>query len=106
MAHVTAAPVERTLALDGGGSEKLRDVGRRIELVDNDVHEARDLEAESYSQATETTVAGLARRLERLEQSNEALRRENAILRGQRPPDPPRPPRHRGPSGEATGDTF
>uniref|UniRef100_A0AAV1TXK7 Uncharacterized protein n=1 Tax=Peronospora matthiolae TaxID=2874970 RepID=A0AAV1TXK7_9STRA len=96
---------------------QLRDVGRRVKFVENDVHQARDLaaEADGRSLATETTVTGFSRRLERLEKLNEALRRKNAILRGQRPPDPPRPPRHRGSryappkhpsaSGEATGDT-
>uniref|UniRef100_A0AAV1VIS4 Uncharacterized protein n=1 Tax=Peronospora matthiolae TaxID=2874970 RepID=A0AAV1VIS4_9STRA len=103
---MTYAPVEGELALVKEVAEQLRDVNK-----------ARDLsvEAESRSLATETAVAGFARRLEpRFKQSNEPLRSDNAILRGQRLPDPSRPPRHQGPryappihsnaSGEDTGD--
>uniref|UniRef100_A0AAV1TFI8 Uncharacterized protein n=1 Tax=Peronospora matthiolae TaxID=2874970 RepID=A0AAV1TFI8_9STRA len=94
---MTAAPVEGELAMVGEVAEQLRDVRRHVDFFDNDVHQARDLarEADSRSLATETTVAGFARWLERLEQSNEALRRETATLRGHHPPDPQRPPRHR-----------
>ena len=83
-ARVTAAPVERALALVGGVAEGLRDVGRRIDFVDNDVHKARGLaaEADSRSLATETTVAGDARRLERFEQSNEGASARGRDLEG------------------------
>ena len=44
---MTAATVERALALVGGVAEGLRDVGRRVDFIDNDVHEVRDLAAEA-----------------------------------------------------------
>uniref|UniRef100_A0AAV1UZN8 Uncharacterized protein n=1 Tax=Peronospora matthiolae TaxID=2874970 RepID=A0AAV1UZN8_9STRA len=59
---MTAAPVEGAHALVGEVAEQLRDLKRRVNFVDNDVHQARDLaaEADSRSLVTETIVAGFA----------------------------------------------
>ena len=54
--------------LTGAIAERLRNVGRRIAFVDNDIHEVRDLVAEAERRA-DATVRGVDRRLEQLEQS-------------------------------------
>ena len=59
-------------------ADRLKAVGSQTILVDHDVSQDRDAVevAESLAKETSTAVAGLAHRLEQLEQSNSTLRRE------------------------------
>lgn len=64
-------------------------------FVYHDASQAREL-AEAVAEEAPSAIAGFAQRLERLEQSNAALRQDSAMLRGLLQPDPLRPPCHRG----------
>ena len=79
--------------------EKLRAVDRRMTFVDHDTSQAREVAeaAESLAEEAFYAIAGFAQRLERLERSDAALRRDNAEVRGLHHLDPPRPPRYRNP---------
>ena len=72
---MTEVTMERVPVLAREIAERLRDVGHRVDFVDHDIQEVRDLEVEAESRVdtTEATVSGVSRRLERLEQSNEVL---------------------------------
>ena len=73
-----------------------------MDFVDHDVYKLCNI-AEGTIKITESVseaTIGLAQRLESCEQSNEALRRDNAVLRGLFPMKPPGTPRHRGPRYE------
>uniref|UniRef100_M4B618 Uncharacterized protein n=1 Tax=Hyaloperonospora arabidopsidis (strain Emoy2) TaxID=559515 RepID=M4B618_HYAAE len=61
--------------VDDAVLERLRVVDQRMDLVDNDVHQLRDVaeRAESIAESASAATVGLSQRLEHLEQSNEAL---------------------------------
>ena len=84
----------------------LVEIDRRVAYVGHDANQAMERAeiAEELGEQNSAALAEFARRLERLEQSNAALRNDNAVLRGQRPAEPPRAPRNRGPRYEPEAD--
>ena len=62
---------------------RLKAFGRQLAFVHHDANQTRDgaEAADSLAEKTSSTVAGFALRLERLEQSKAALRRNNTLLR-------------------------
>ena len=80
-------------------ANELLEYQQRVTFAGYDAEKARELDelADSRVEQVYPTIAGLADRLEQFEQSNAALRKDNAVLRGDRQSNPPRKPKYRGP---------